>query len=255
MKFFSLVLLTTAAAAAFECSLKEYREAPGLKAESEPGGLRVTWQGERGQQLRAVFAIEKGAPRIVELAARGAAGRWAVLGRDLHPEFEITTGRRRISEQQLAPLRKLGAATAERMEREKWNVFWDAPLSIPGTPGVNPDLPRRAEEIRRAQAAYNSSGCEVKTDGARLEVSFPGLSLGIFSGRLAFTVYRGTNLLRQEAIAMTREPSVAYRYGAGLRGFGAAGSRVIWRDTARAWQKYEFGGALNRDPVPLRARN
>jgi len=33
------------------------------------------------------------------------------------------------------------------------------------------------------------------------------------------------------------------------------GTRIVWRDTSRAWQRYEFGGALNRDPVALRARN
>src|SRR5439155_11819457 len=32
-------------------------------------------------------------------------------------------------------------------------------------------------------------------------------------------------------------------------------ARVLWRDTARAWQKYEFGGSPNTDPVALRARN
>ena len=41
----------------------------------------------------------------------------------------------------------------------------------------------------------------MKTDGARLEVTFPGLSMGIFAGDLRFTGYRGTNLLRMEAIA------------------------------------------------------
>jgi hypothetical protein len=32
-------------------------------------------------------------------------------------------------------------------------------------------------------------------------------------------------------------------------------TRVVWRDVARAWQKYEFGGTPNQDPVALRARN
>src|SRR5207249_5830881 len=78
----------------------------------------------------------------------------------------------------------------------------------------------------------------------------------IFAGRLQFTVYRGTNLLRQEAIAKTDEPSVAYKYSAGLKGFRTAdAARVLWRDTARGWQKYEFGGSPNTDPVALRARN
>ena len=69
-------------------------------------------------------------------------------------------------------------------------------------------------------------------------------------------MYRGTNLLRQEAIAKTSEPSVAYKYVGGLKGFSISDStRVVWRDTARAWQQYAFGGAVNQDAVGLRARN
>jgi hypothetical protein len=45
------------------------------------------------------------------------------------------------------------------------------------------------------------------------------LSLGVFAGDLQFTAYKGSNLLRQEAIAKTEEPSVAYIYKAGLKGF------------------------------------
>ena len=44
-----------------------------------------------------------------------------------------------------------------------------------------PPLPRKPEEIRRADATFNTTGCSVKTDGARLEVTFPGLSMGIFA--------------------------------------------------------------------------
>src|SRR2546421_9637155 len=146
--------------------------------------------------------------------------------------------------------------TPELIDKQKWNAFWDAPLDIPGAPNTNPDLPRTPAEIRRATATYNATGCRVKTEGARLEVSFPGLSMGIFSGQLQFTVYKGTNLLRQEAIAKTDEPSVAYKYNAGLRGFAIDKVKgVAWQDVARAWQSYEFGGAVNADPVALRARN
>ena len=56
------------------------------------------------------------------------------------------------------------------------------------------------------------------TNGARIEVSFPGVQLGVFAGRLQYTVYKGTNLIRQEIIAKTAEPSVAYKYDAGLKG-------------------------------------
>ncbi|MGH9658016.1 MAG: hypothetical protein ACRD96_05690, partial [Bryobacteraceae bacterium] len=180
-----------------------------------------------------------------------------VLGRDLVPEFHVTSGRRRISQQQLGPLRQLGLDKDPAvLDREKWKVFWDAPLVIPGSTGTNPDLPRTADEIRRAAATFKTTSCQAKSDGGRLEVTFPGLSMGIFSGRLRFTVYKGTNLLRQEAIAKTDEPSVAYHYRAGLKGFRTdTAKRVVWRDVARGWQKYEFGGSPNTDPVALRARN
>jgi hypothetical protein len=87
------------------------------------------------------------------------------------------------------------------IEKEKWNAFWDAPLMVPGTGSL--ELPLKPKEIRRAWATYNAASCAVRTGGARLEVTFPGSTMGIFAGDLRFTVYRGTNLLRQEAIAKT----------------------------------------------------
>ena len=50
-------------------------------------------------------------------------------------------------------------------------------------------------------------------------MTFPGLSMGIFAGDLRFTAYRGTNLLRMDALAKTNEEWVAYKYEAGLKGF------------------------------------
>jgi hypothetical protein len=251
------VMGITAAAGQQFCELREYKAQTGLTAENMAGAVRVLWDGERGQQLRAVFGIEGGQPVIRELAARKAGGAWTVLARGVTPEYEIVSGRRRISNQQLEPLRKLGRAiTPELIEKEKWNVFWDAPLEIPGERNVNLDLPRRPEEVRRANAQYRTNGCAVKTDGARLEISFAGVSAGIFSGSLVYTAYRGSNLLRQEIVAKTDEPSVAYLYRAGLKGFTIDDStRVRWRDVARAWQEYRFGGAPNDSPVALRARN
>lgn len=241
-----------AAAQGLPCDLSQYRAAEGLQAKLAGDTLELTWQGERGTALRARFGIRQGRPVVRELAVGGK-----VLARDLSPEFEITSGRRRLSQQQIDPLKALGIAlTPELIDREKWNAFWDAPLQVPGTPGRNLDLPRRPEEIRRARAEYHAAGCSVRTDGARMEVTFPGLDAGIFTGELRFTVYRGANLLRQEAIAKTAEPAVAYKYDAGLTGFTVSeASRMRWKDVAGMWQRYEFGGAANTDRVALRARS
>jgi hypothetical protein len=245
------------AALAQTCDLSEYKALDGLKAAARPDSLEVTWQGERGQELRAAFAIQDGQPAIRELTVR-KSGKWVTLAHDLRPEFQVTTARRRLSGQQVPSLKQLGLFTPEVIEKEKWNAFWDAPLSVPGAAGSNQaiDLPRSPEEVKTAWAKYRVTECKVKTDGARLEITYPGVELGIFSGGLRYTVYRGTNLLRQEVIAKTEEPSVAYKYLAGLKGFTIGdNTRIVWRDTARAWQHYGFGGAANSDPVALRARN
>jgi hypothetical protein len=252
----SLFLLTASAAFAADCDLSAYKARPGLTASQRDGTVTLGWRGENAYELRAAFSIVGGQPSIRELATKRRGGPWAVLGRDLAPEFYVAAGKRRISNQQLTPLRELGLTSPEIIEREKWKVFWDSPLTVPGSPNTNPGLPRTESEIRRAASRFNSTGCAVKSDGARIELSFDGLNLGIFSGRLQFTVYEGSNLLRQEAIASTEEDSVAYKYHAGLKGFRTGEApRVVWRDTARGWQKYEFGGAPNNDPVALRARN
>ncbi len=239
------------------CELSGYKAMDGLKAQQRGDVLEVNWQGERKESLRAIFAVVEGQPMVQELAAKKPGGKWIILGQKLTPEFEVTSGVRRLSEQQMAPMRELGIQlTPEVMEKEKWNAFWDAPLMVPGRKGTNVDLPRKPEEIRKSWAKFSATGCQVKTDGARLEVLFPGLEVGVFSGALQYTVYRGTNLLRQEVIGKTNEPSVAYKYVGGLKGFATGdNTRVVWRDTARGWQQYEFGGPVNQQPVGMVARN
>ena len=242
---------------ALSCDMAQYQVRDGLTATSQDNGVTLTWSGERDTELRLTLTVADGSPRVAQMAVRRAAGGWATLARDLTPEFNVSSGLRRISEQQLRPLRNLGVViTPAVIEKEKWVVFWDAPLTVPGLAGTNPDLPRSQQEIRRATSSFETAACGVKTDGARLEVFFDGLSMDIFSGRLQYTVYRGSNLVRQEAIASTDEPSVAYKYAGGLRGFRTTDApRVVWRDTSSDWQKYEFGGSANSSPVPLRARN
>jgi hypothetical protein len=255
MKKILVLSVWIAGAYAQNCDMSQYKALDGLKAEPGAGGIQVNWKGEHNLELGAIFAVRNGQPVIHELTVKKPGGNWSTIAQDVSPEFEVVSGVRRLSEQQASPLRALKIEiTPEVIEREKWNAFWDAPLIMPGTGIVGG--PRKPEEIKRAWATYNVTGCKVKTDGARLEVSFDGLHLGVFNGQLQYTVYRGTNLLRQEAIAKTDEPSVAYKYLAGLKGFSIGdNTRVIWRDPARAWQEYGFGGDPNQDPVALKARN
>ncbi|HEV2245368.1 MAG TPA: hypothetical protein VGW37_01830, partial [Terriglobia bacterium] len=200
-----------AAAQTLRCNLQNYKPLDGLKAEVHGNALQVDWQGERSETLRAQFTLRAGVPTLHELAARKSGGDWVILGRDLQPEFHVTSGKRRIDRTMLGALKHAyGNVTQAMIDQQKWNVFWDAPLNVPQTEGgdASVDLPRSPNEIHRAWASFHSTGCEVKTEGARLEISFPGADAGIFSGRLQYPVYRGSNLLRQEMIARTEEPSV-----------------------------------------------
>src|SRR6516165_1868057 len=91
----SCALFFYGTARAQTCDLTGYKPQPGLMAISEAGRLVVTWDGEQGQELRTQLSIVDGTPTVRELAVRKKDAEWTVLGRDLMPEFRITTGVRR----------------------------------------------------------------------------------------------------------------------------------------------------------------
>lgn len=260
--------MATALAEPLKCSMEGYQALAGLTATGADEGITVSWEGERSEELRLRFALTNGVPTIRELAVRRKGAAWSTLAAGVVPEFRVVSGLRRMSNQQMVPLRELGVSiTPEVIEKHKWDAFWDAPLDPGATPtrstnpppreGIagQPGLPRNPSEIQRVTATYASKDCQVRTNGSRLEVSFPGMTLGVFTGRLQFTVYKGSNLIRQEMIGTTREPSVAYKYEAGLRGLATRGTRMAWRDIANTWQSYQFGGAIHDREVPLRSSN
>src|SRR5258707_10291407 len=215
------------------CDLSGYKATEGVKAETKGNAVILNWQGEAGQQLRAQFSLRDGQPLVQELAARSNGGAWIPLGRDLTPDFQVTTGKRRVSGGIVSLLKSAKINSPEEEDRRKWNIFWDAPLVGPGKKYAR-DPPHTEAEIRRASVSYKSHNCKVISDGARVSIRFDGLTLGIFSGDLEFTAYKGSNLLRQEAIASTQEPSVAYIYKAGLKGFTIADdTKLVWRDNAQ----------------------
>ena len=265
MAVLALALPSSARAEPLRCDLTLYKPSKGLTAAIAEGLLVVSWQGDRGRELRMRLTVSEGRPVIRDLAIRSAGTTWTLLGENLAPEYHVVTGVRRMTTQQADPLRAAGVEiTQEVIDKNRWYAFWDAPLEIPPPPapggrgGSSRVLggPRTASEIRRADATFSVSSCRVKTDGASLEVSYPGLTMGIFAGDLRFTVYRGTNLIRMDAAAKTSENWVAYKYDGGLGGLTTALTpRVTWHDTGGHPQQYAFGGVRNESMVPLKAAN
>lgn len=267
----TVIASATASAQSLNCSLSEYKAAPGLSAAIADQALTLTWDGEGNNELRLRFVSVGGTPTIGDLSVRRkGAQQWNTLATNVVPEYKVVSGLRRATLQQIKPLKDLGVAiTSQVIDDIKWEAFWDAPLNIPGgdaahgdsTPPIEgiahqPGLPRKPEEVKRADAVFNVQNCTVKSNGGRIDVTFPGIELGVFAGRLEYTVYKGSGLIKQNVIAKTDQPSVAYKYEAGLKGMAVKpGSKVVWRDITNAWQDYSFGGAKNERLVPLRAAN
>ena len=61
-----------------QCDLSAYKPQAGLAAESIANGIRITWTGERGHDLRAILGNRNGQPVVQELAARRNGGTWNV---------------------------------------------------------------------------------------------------------------------------------------------------------------------------------
>jgi len=244
-------------AAALTCDMSQYKPATGLTAAIDQDMLVVTWAGQGQSEVRVRYAIDNGTPTVRDLSVRKQGGQWATLGQNLVPEYHVVSGERRMSSDQVAALPRDGVQlTPEVIAKNRWYAFHDAPLEVPGKSGSQmPPLPRSPSEIRRADSSFKTTSCSVKTDGSRLEATFNGLSMGIFAGNLQFTAYRGSNLLRMDALASTKEQFVAYKYDAGLKGFSTdVLPRVIWRDQGGEAQQYQFGGPKNETMVPLKAR-
>src|SRR5437867_4843976 len=277
------------------CNLSQYKAAQGLTAAIDQDMLVVSWTGQNGADLRARYGIDGGQPVIRDLAVKKAGGQWTTLGKNLTPEYHVVSGVRRMANDQANPLRQAGIElTEDVINKNRWYAFWDAPLVMPGSQelqdeaawqrarqgggrgegnaggrggrGQEPQAvlqpnrtvgPQRTpSEIRRADASFHTTSCSVKTDGASLMVTFPGLSMGIFAGDLQFTVYKGTNLLRMDAAAKTGEQWVAYKYDAGLKGFSTdLTPRVTWRDTGGHPQHHQFGGVVNNTLARVKAQN
>src|SRR6266542_2392172 len=265
------LVASTASSDPLTCNLAAYKALPGLTASVADNTLTVQWDGDRNQEVRMCLAVTDRTPTIRDLAVRTKGGQWTTVASNATPAYNVVSVLRRETDQQLKPLNDLGVAiTPEVLDKIRWEAFWDSPLNVPGdsvahggaTPPVagvanQPGLPRKADEIHRASATFAVQSCEVKTNGGRLEMSFPGVQLGVFAGRLEYTVYKATNLIRQAIVAKTDEPAVAYKYDAGLKGLTIQPkSQAVWRsNTSNLLVDYQFGGPKNEALVPLKAAN
>lgn len=151
----------------------------GPIAVSSPGDvLEVGWSDTASHHWKATFSLLQGTALIKSIA---------VDGRDVvtqaNPIYRCATGKRSGG----------------------WDNFFDFPPA-------NPAGTRRFE-----QRFHPDSVTARTTGGGRVEVTFDGMTMGIFSGSLRYVFYPGTPLIQQVALLRTNEPDTAYFYDAGLQ--------------------------------------
>ncbi len=139
--------------------------------------LTVSWSDATSHKWQAVFFLDSTKPLVNSIAVDGRE----IVSR-ARPYFRIETGKR------------VGG----------WDAFFDFP-------------PLNPAGIRQFMQEFHPSTATARTVGNRVEVTFDGLKLGIFSGSLRYSFYPGTPLIQQAAMLSTDEPDTAYNYDAGLQ--------------------------------------
>ena len=196
----------------------------------------VKWLGQDNVWWEAVMGIDDGRPCIFRLSYE-KHGAESVMAGPLYPQFEVTTGIRRVTANRQSLIRDEDAFYEAR-----WNTYADHPMG-------------RKDEVKKAQAVYSASQMTVHQISGATYVDFDGLTMGYFSGGIRFTFWEGSNLIKLEAIASNQEESLAYLYRAALTGFeiGKLYYRTLDREMVKEYPRRKTGKM--EEYVRVNARN
>jgi hypothetical protein len=151
---------------------------PGpIEVSASEAALTVHWADAQKQQWIVSFALDNKLPLITSIAVNGHA-----VVEKASPVYRCTTGTRTGG----------------------WDAFFDFP-------------PARSQGTRNFLRTFQPTTATARTVGDRVEVSFDGMKMGIFTGTIRYIFYPNSALLQQEAVVETQEPNVAYTYDAGLQ--------------------------------------
>ena len=196
---------------------------PGpVRVEVTNDTLSVIWPGSESKEWRAVFSLEPARPLITSIGTPGHS-----VIEQARPIYDVTVGKRRGG----------------------FDQFFDFPPSHP-------------DGIRSFMGQFRAVSAKARSVGDRMEVSFAGLNLGIFSGEISYLFYPGSTLIEQRATVSTNEPDTAFFYDAGIRianpsdvrPGGNMESQVSYFDTAGQFQTIPSAGP-ERHPVAVRYRS
>ncbi|HWD00620.1 MAG TPA: hypothetical protein VG456_27880 [Candidatus Sulfopaludibacter sp.] len=193
-----------------------------IQVRPSTAAVSVTWKDKAGRPCEAVFSLDPARPLITTISINGKT----VISR-AQPIYRVSTGKRRGG----------------------FDQFFDFPPSHP-------------EGTRSFLADFKLTAAHARFEDDRLDLSFDGLTLGIFHGNIHYFFFPGTTLVQQRALVATSEPDTAYFYDAGIRmavdedrrSGGTMETRVHYYDTAGKLQAVLAPHASEWNPVAARYR-
>ncbi len=210
--------LYTPICAAVRIDLSAYRVSPDFQVATDGDTLIVNWLGENNVSWRMCLNLADPAKLIAELSHTvSSASKRKVILKNAAPAFSVYTGKRRGG----------------------WDNFFDSPSSRP-------------HEITEYFSKLLGEGCSVVSEGRRLRVILPGMWMGLFHGDLVFTLFAGSNLVKQEALVSTQEADIAYYYNSWLTGCSVNQlNRLYWLGTDGKFHWHVLTSDVDLDYVPL----
>jgi hypothetical protein len=173
-----LVFVLPALAFAAPVPLDLTKVRPGPVAVSSVADTAVVrWQDAANRTWEAAFNLEPARPLIASIKVDGKT-----VVQNAVPVYRAQTGKRRGG----------------------FDEFFDFPPSHP-------------EGTRSFQGVFRATAARAETRGDRVEMTFDGFQMGIFTGSIRYVFYPGSRLVEQAAVASTKEPDTAYFYDAGIR--------------------------------------
>jgi len=171
--------------------------------------LTVQWTDKANQHWETVFSLDSTKPLITSISGDGK--KIVELAK---PYFRITTGKRRGG----------------------WDAFFDFPPAAP-------------EGTSQFVQVFHPTSVSAQTAGNRIEVTFDGMTVGIFNGSLRYTFYPGIALIQEALVASTDEADTAYYYDAGLQ-MTADGDRTVGGNMASHISYFDTKGHLQEIVPP-----
>ncbi|HEX5220257.1 MAG TPA: hypothetical protein VFZ59_11870 [Verrucomicrobiae bacterium] len=220
-----LCCLAASAAAQVEIDLTGYRKDSGISVRAQDANtLQVTWPTSKKTQGEMLIDLRADEPVIRSLSLKQGSKPAQILGTRLDPVTSLTIGQR---------------DKKAFDESFRGMVFFENP---------------RQKPYETFPVKLTRKKVRVSSEGSRTIVSVGDVSAGSFSGRLQFTFYRNSPLIRAEVVMSTTEELRAILYDTGLSSTQPEWDNLVWLDPLGTPKRMKVVTNLAARPLAVKFR-